>query len=538
MLAKRVWLLLFIAIVGFYLYGLGQMPLVGPDEPRYAQVAREMFLRRDLITPTLGGHTWFEKPVLLYWLMMIGYKLFGISEWSARVGPALCGLLTVLAVWWISRRLEITTSRPSFSFLCTLVIASCGGVIVFSRGASFDIVVTMTLTWALSFFLAYELESRHRNSYLAGFYCFIGLSLLAKGLIGVILPCGIITLFYLVRLRWPDRKMLLSLAWGIPFAVVVAATWYAPVIARHGWPFINEFFIQHHFARYFSNKYQHPQPFYYYLPIILMLSIPWTVFLIESLIKSKKWQRRSDDTVNKSRIFALVWLVVPIAFFSLSGSKLPAYVLPSLPAAALLIGERLWSFLSKEKGGDAAMRVTGVLCLILAVGAFVYAQQTHMISLRCAGLMLAPVVLLSSFVALRRSNRMLRIIFLAFMPVAVSLGVLNCAAEGIASRQSVRDLIVKSNQEGYSSAPVVMFGRVERSSEFYAARRVIYAPDGDPLKVENPEEVITQVRNANGPLLLIVPLGSLPRLERIPEIQTRLLADNGRNGIVVATGRR
>src|ERR1043165_5598888 len=98
----RVWpLLLFAAVIVFYFYGLGSLPLVGPDEPRYSQVAREMFERGDMVTPTLGGHAWFEKPALLYWMMMAGYKLFGVSEWSARVGPALCGLLTVLLIYWV-----------------------------------------------------------------------------------------------------------------------------------------------------------------------------------------------------------------------------------------------------------------------------------------------------------------------------------------------------------------------------------------------------------------------------------------------------
>src|ERR687895_2893188 len=105
-LAKRAWLLFFLAAAAFYLYGLGHLPLVGPDEPRYAQVAREMFLRGDLVTPTLGGHTWFEKPALLYWLMIAAYKVFGVSEWSARLGPALCGLLTIAAVWCVGRAIE------------------------------------------------------------------------------------------------------------------------------------------------------------------------------------------------------------------------------------------------------------------------------------------------------------------------------------------------------------------------------------------------------------------------------------------------
>jgi 4-amino-4-deoxy-L-arabinose transferase-like glycosyltransferase len=97
-LAKRVWILLFLAVIAVYFYGLGHLPLVGPDEPRYAQVAREMYQRADLITPTLGSHTWFEKPALLYWMMIAAFRAFGVSETTARIGSAVSGLLTIAAV--------------------------------------------------------------------------------------------------------------------------------------------------------------------------------------------------------------------------------------------------------------------------------------------------------------------------------------------------------------------------------------------------------------------------------------------------------
>src|SRR5713226_7986831 len=106
MLAKRVWSFLFLAVAAFYLYGLGAVPLVGPDAPRYTEVAREMFARHDLITPTLGGLPWFEKPPLLYWLMIAGYRVFGITESAARLGPAICGLLTAAFVYRIGKTVE------------------------------------------------------------------------------------------------------------------------------------------------------------------------------------------------------------------------------------------------------------------------------------------------------------------------------------------------------------------------------------------------------------------------------------------------
>ena len=187
-LAKRLYLFLFIIIIAFYLYGLGKLPLLGPDEPRYAQVAREMFLTGDLITPRLGGHTWFEKPALLYWMIVAAFKVFGVSEWSARLGPALCGLLTIAAVWRVGR--EIRASESS-----ALVMATCFSLILFSRAASFDVVITMTTSWSLAFFLLHELSTTKRKRLLLlGFYFFVGLSLLAKGLVGIVIPFGVVGL--------------------------------------------------------------------------------------------------------------------------------------------------------------------------------------------------------------------------------------------------------------------------------------------------------------------------------------------------------
>src|SRR6266545_900329 len=154
-LAKRGPVLLFLAIVGFYFYGLGHLPFVGPDEPRYAQVAREMFLRQDLITPTLGGHNWFEKPALLYWMMIASFKLFGVSEWAARLPAALSGLFTIAAVYCIGTRIDDPAVErvQGCSFWLTVASATTVGTVVFSRAARFGIILTMTRTWALAFYI-------------------------------------------------------------------------------------------------------------------------------------------------------------------------------------------------------------------------------------------------------------------------------------------------------------------------------------------------------------------------------------------------
>lgn len=291
-LAKRGSVLLFLAVIAFYFYGLGHFPLLGPDEPRYAQVAREMFLRHDLVTPTLGGHLWFEKPALLYWMMIGSFKLFGVTEWAARVPSALAGVLTIAAVFVVARQatLRDEDDQPNeYVLWCSLVSASTLGIVVFSRAASFDIILTMTTTWALAFYLLYEfaLNDKRRRFCLAGFYAFIGVSLLAKGLIGIVIPLGVVAVYHLLEKRLPKRSALISLLWGVPLALIVAGLWYAPVIRRHGWVFIDQFFIQHHFARYVSNKYHHKAAFYYYLLILPLLALPWTAFLIDGLLQTK-----------------------------------------------------------------------------------------------------------------------------------------------------------------------------------------------------------------------------------------------------------
>src|SRR5919206_3727802 len=268
-----------------------------------------MFLSGDLITPTLGGHTWFEKPALLYWMIVASFKIFGVNEWSARLGPAICGLLTILAVWLVGREVDFGLWSP-------VVTASCLGLIVFSRAASFDVVITMTTTWSLAFFLLHEL--RRKRLLLAGFYAFVGLSLLAKGLVGVVIPFGVVGVYYLLRRSSPARSVWLSFLWGVPLTLAVSAIWYGPVIAKHGWTFIDEFFIQHHFARYVSNKYHHPQPIYFYPVIILMLVLPWPVHLISALAKVRKWEWRGDDSLSIVRIFSLAWLFFALVFFSFS----------------------------------------------------------------------------------------------------------------------------------------------------------------------------------------------------------------------------
>ncbi|MBA2732964.1 MAG: glycosyltransferase family 39 protein [Acidobacteria bacterium] len=532
-LAKRGWLLFFLAAAAFYLYGLGHLPLVGPDEPRYAQVAREMYLRGDYVTPTLGGHTWFEKPALLYWMMMASYRLFGVSEWAARLGPALSGLLTAFLIYWMGRRIERAGEADKgtgdgFGLWSGVALSSSAGLIVFSRAASFDAVVTLTVTAALACFFVGEIEGneKRRRWLTAGFYAAIGTSLLAKGLVGIVIPFGVVGLYYLMRREWPRKGIFLSLLWGIPLACAVAATWYAPVIARHGWTFVDEFFIQHHFARYVSNKYLHPQRFYFYLPIILLLTLPWTVLFIKGLMSALRWKWRERSVESKSRVFALAWLIAPIAFFSFSGSKLPAYILPALPGAMLLVGDRLSRFVRDEEG-NTAFRITGGILLTLALAGIIYAERTGAVTILCSIMIVAPLVIAGLLAILWKQRRALRVeLICSAMFVSIAL-LLNCGVERISHRESVRELMQQAERRGLTSTPVFYMLTDDRTGEFYAGGQLGYKTDGEPFRFDDASEAANEARARGGVALVFVPTRWEKQLTDYSAIETEIIGTNG-----------
>jgi len=570
MLAKRVWSFLFLAVAAFYLYGLGAVPLVGPDEPRYVEVAREMLARHDLITPTLGGLPWFEKPPLLYWMMMAGYRVFGVTEFSARLGPMICGLLIAVFVYWIAASVRDPTpgspdgqpgwggtvregavsldqsSQDDLPQWSALAFLSSLGVIAFARAASFDIVLTMTLTGALACFFVWQVRTAcgsgrlivnpkpeaHLNLLLIAFYFFIGLSLLAKGLLGVVIPFGVVAVYFLLRREWPTRKFVVSLFWGVPSAIAVAAVWYGPMIARHGWTFVDQFIMQQHFARFATNKYHHPAPFYFYLPVLAALALPWTVQLVAAFISGRRWNWRGDAPLDRLRVFALAWVVVPLVFFSFSESKLTAYILPVMAAVALLVGERLTCF-RRAGRGDKVMRLTGALLIALAVfGGWYSLRHLHLSSL-CIGATLLPLVVVGVAGLLRPQMRKALFVLIPIATFAAVAVAINCAAPVVARTESVRDLLAAANARGYGAARVVQLHNIERTAEFYAAGRLDYGPDGEPIKLEGVTQVADAARRNRGVTLCLVPTEYESQLTSYQKIQAEVIANNGRVSLVI-----
>jgi len=310
----------------FFFHALGGIGLVGPDEPRYAAIAREMLLTGDYVTPRLHGSAWFEKPVLLYWGAALGYKLFGINEAGARFPSALSATICVFLLYWLGTRLWDRTT----GFVAALIFATSIGGFAFARAASTDMPLTACFTMALVSFLAGLNDTTPRRRWwFYGFYAALGLGVLAKGPIALLLPALSLTAFLFLRGQRDEWKK-----WypsGLWVTAAVAAPWFILVTLANGWTFINIFFISHNIERFTTSVFGHDRPVYFFLPVLLLLTFPWTFLLISAM-------RR---TFTRNDHLLLCWTVVPFVFFSLSQSKLPGYILPIVPPIALLIAKEI-----------------------------------------------------------------------------------------------------------------------------------------------------------------------------------------------------
>ena len=361
-------------MVFFLLYGVtpwlggAGMGLVGADEPRYAQIAHEMLqklnsahtLREQLsayVTPYLYGRPWLEKPALYYWRAMYVFKEFGVSDWAARL-PSVSFALWLVGLTYLHMR----RFRRGGHLDAALIIAACVGIIGFSRGASTDMQLAAPLSIGLlGWYAWYETKSKF---WLFDIYFFTAVATLAKGPVAPFLVLVIVGAFAALRKEW--WIFWKSLWWpGILLYFAIVLPWFIAV--QHQNPtFFDEFFLQHNLERFATNRYQHQQPVWYYLVVVLLATMPWTVIAMRSvadglraslvewrirharlgkLVPQKIGDVQPGDAFPE---FLVLWALIPILFFSFSQSKLPGYILPSIPPIAILTGDFL--FRSRARG--------------------------------------------------------------------------------------------------------------------------------------------------------------------------------------------
>jgi hypothetical protein len=295
-----------------------------------------------------------EKPALYYWRAMFSFKEFGVHDWSARLPSASFAFILISLIY-----LHIRRFRPGGQLDAALITASCAGIIAFARGASTDMQLAAPFCIGmLGWYAWYETDKKF---WLFDLYFFNGAATLAKGPVAPFLALAIIFAFAALRREW---SLLRRTIWipGILLYLAMVLPWYIAVTRRNP-QFLRVFFLEHNLERFATNLYEHQQPSWYYLLIMLVALLPWTVIALRALVDAaiesvNEWRARlaKNRYVSHARWgdsfpeFLVLWTLIPVAFFSLSRSKLPGYILPSIPPLTILTGDYL-NRLHQEKRG-------------------------------------------------------------------------------------------------------------------------------------------------------------------------------------------
>jgi len=286
----------------------------------------------------------------MYWAAALSFRLFGVNEFGARFPSAVAATICVFLIYWGGRRLW----GPTVGFFSAIITASSVGIVVFARAASMDMLLAACLTAALVFFLVGVNEKKRKRRWFYLFYAALGLGALAKGPVAFFLPAVSLFFFLWIRGTWNEWR-----SWhpeGLLIGLAVALPWYIVCTFANGLEFIQTFFINHNIERFVSTIHGHQRPFYFYLPVLLLLTFPWTFLLIPTL---RRHFARTEQLIGW-------WAVVPFVFFSLSGSKLPGYILPVVPPIALLCGKEL--LLSRSRAFKVAAFIEAGTMAFIGVG--------------------------------------------------------------------------------------------------------------------------------------------------------------------------
>jgi 4-amino-4-deoxy-L-arabinose transferase len=305
---SRSWLIFPLLLL--YLLHLGGVGFLGPDEPRYASIGREMARSGDWITPRLDGQPWFEKPPLTYWLTAAGHLVGLPDEWAARLPEALISV-GFLVFFYLTLAREFS---PPVALAATAILATSAGWTAYSFAALTDLPMSAALGAAMLIMLFNQ-----RRAVLAG--ALLGLSILGKGFVPVVL---IAPLLLIAR-----GKRMVTLA----SAAITAAPWFILCWLRNGNAFWDDFFWKQHVARFLTPTLEHVQPFWYYIPILLAGLFPWTP--LAALLAERR-------IYSDRRVLLLAgWVLYGLIFFSVARNKLPGYLLPLFPAMAIVLAAAL-----------------------------------------------------------------------------------------------------------------------------------------------------------------------------------------------------
>jgi 4-amino-4-deoxy-L-arabinose transferase-like glycosyltransferase len=553
-LRDLLFLLLLFAVP--FLSALGRLPLTDPYEGRYAEISREMLERGELITPFLNYVKYFENPPLFSWITAASLRIFGLNEFAARLPSALCGLLTLPATYMVARRLFDRRT----ALLSAIFLGTSAGFVLQSRVILPGTLLALCLTVALGgFIVAAQLDPRPRHAsalwYLFPLFC--SLALLAGGVVGVLLPAGIILIYLLLAGRW---ELLPHLRRGtlLLLFVAVAAPWFLMVWLRN--PEFVRFFSNHGYVERFGvPQAGHRLSFWFLLPLLGIAMLPWSWYFPPALAKA--WREQGREA-GRSGLFLLIWAVSVILLFSACGARWVSALLPAFPPLAILTARLVKGELERRGGGlKGGTRGLGVFLVVLGGGALGYpllapvATRLAELAPGLAGLLgrfvaqvpalppsacllVAGLLLLQGVTALsvsgRRTGRVL--IMLCLCSFALEIIVPRLIMGTVATAASPRELALKAAELAGADTPIVTVGPLHAVS-WYARRRVLVAgtPDelgfgsrqGDQSAWFPTREALVALWGGGNPLLIILTRQELADLRPALHPDPRILMESG-----------
>jgi len=443
------------------------------DEGRYSEIPRIMAQSGDWVTPRLNGIKYFEKPPLQYWATAAAYNVFGEHHWTARLWPALTGFLGVLLIFFAGTRLYGATTGlyAALVLASSLLYTGMAHILTLDMGLAFFLGLAMA-----GMLIALDPRADSRTNWIWMHVAAAGcaLAVLSKGLIGIVLPGAVIVLYMLVKRDFALVRRLHLLTGGLLF-LAISTPWFVAVSLGNP-EFPDFFFIHEHFARYTSTIHQRYRPWYYFIPILLIGILPWVVTLFDALIGALKRPRTAGFDVT---LFLLLWSGFIFVFFSLSGSKLPSYILPMFPALALLIAMRLTTIDARVLAWQLAPLPIIALAGLLAVP---YTDRLASASIpaglyqnQMPWLYAAAVVLLAgsatAVICGWRGHVRCAVVVCAFTGLATTQ-LLVTSEDALSPAHSTYHLVQKLRPDLKPGVPFYSVGSYEQTLPFYLKRTV------------------------------------------------------------------
>lgn len=574
-----IYLGIIAALCGFFFFlRLGAWGLFDVDEPRYAEAAREMIESGNWITPYFNYVVRFDKPVFFYWLIALAYKVFGVTEFAARLPSAIMATITIIALYFFGRK-HVSKDFGALASITTLTSIQFFGL---SRMSITDMTLSAFISLMLmaGFTAIHEPEPR-KKYYWYAFYTFMALGMLTKG---PVVPALAVLIFFPYALKtglFLKTFKSASLITGSLLFLLISAPWYILVILENGQPYIDQFFLKDNFQRFTSTVSGHDQPVYFFIIVVMAGFLPWSIHFVYALerylVSFTKEYLASLKNINKTDsnplkkmynytfgpvttvfdiaprekhllFFSLGWFLIIFIFFSLSGTKLLTYVLPLFPALGLITAFLMNEYIVK-KTDSVQKPVTvcfGIQALVLSIAAAVVVwkfnslmpRDAKVLDMASENLYAALALGLGSITAFvfALSKKQLAA-FIATVTMILAVGTV--ALYGIvpkvnnASQGHLNTLIHITQNYPEKDKKTITYGVIKPSITFYTRQRIehIYSFDH-----ENPENAskITEVRQQLNDDTLIFVITRVRFLDELSKNYNVYIIDKGRRFALVS----